>query len=273
MKKIYFIYIFALSCIVQSCEEVIPLDLDTAAPKLVIEASINWKKGSSGSSQKIKLSTTTSYYNNIPSMVLGATVYIKNSNNEIFNFVDGANSGEYKCDNFVPKMGETYQLTVVNNGNNYTATEKFQSVTPINTIVQDNKAGFSGKKIQLKALFNDPAGVSNYYLYRYTYSNQVKADFYVDEDVFFDGNSFFSISQNDDLKSGDKVEISHYGISKTYYNYMNVLVSIAGNSGGGPFQSPPATVRGNIINTTKPEDFPLGYFSLSEYDTMNYVVE
>jgi hypothetical protein len=112
MKKIYFIYIFALSCIVQSCEEVIPLDLDTAAPKLVIEASINWKKGSSGSTQKIKLSTTTSYYNNVPSMVLGATVYIKNSSNEIFTFVEVANSGEYKCDNFVPKMGETYQLTI-----------------------------------------------------------------------------------------------------------------------------------------------------------------
>jgi hypothetical protein len=26
---------------------------------------------------------------------------------------------------------------------------------------------------------------------------------------------------------------------KLYYNYMNVLVSIAGGSGGSPFQSPP----------------------------------
>ena len=273
MKKTQMLFILISSLFLSSCEEVIPLNLDTAPPKLVIEASINWKKGSSGSSQKIKLSTTTSYYNNIPSMVLGATVYIKNSNNEIFNFVDGANSGEYKCEHFVPKMGETYQLTVINNGSTYTATEKLQSVAPINKIVQNNKGGFSGKRIELKALFNDPAGITNYYLYRYSYSNQVKANFYADEDVFFDGNSFFSISQNNDLESGDKVEISHYGISKTYYNYMNVLVSIAGNSGGGPFQSPPATVRGNIINTTKPEDFPLGYFSLSEYDTMNYVVE
>jgi hypothetical protein len=54
---------------------------------------------------------------------------------------------------------------------------------------------------------------------------------------------------------------------------MSVLVSIAGNGGGGPFQSPPATVRGNIINTTQEENFPLGYFSLSEYDSVNYIVK
>jgi hypothetical protein len=45
----------------------------------------------------------------------------------------------------------------------------------------------------------------------------------------------FSISQNDDLKIGDKVTVSHYGISKEYYNYINILVSISGGNGGGPF--------------------------------------
>jgi hypothetical protein len=58
------------------------------------------------------------------------------------------------------------------------------------------------------------------------------------------------------LKIGDKVTVSHYGISKEYYNYINILVSISGN-GGGPFQSPPATVRGNIINTTNADNYPL----------------
>jgi hypothetical protein len=51
---------------------------------------------------------------------------------------------------------------------------------------------------------------------------------------FFNGNEFFSISQNDELKKDDTIEVSHFGISKAYYNYMSIL-SIAGNSGGGPF--------------------------------------
>jgi hypothetical protein len=54
---------------------------------------------------------------------------------------------------------------------------------------------------------------------------------------------------------------------------MSVLVSIAGNSGGGPFQSPPATVRGNIINTTGCGKLSVRLFLLSEVDVRNYTIE
>ena len=157
-------------------------------------------------------------------------------------------------------------LTVIANGATYTATETLKSIAPITEIIQNNQGGFTGKNIEIKTYYNDPADESNYYLYRYTYPRQIRSSYYVDEDQFFDGNTFFSISQNDDLKSNDAIEISHYGISKAYYNYLSVLISIAGNNAGGPFQSPPATVRGNIINTTNPVNYPLGYFSLSEDD-------
>jgi hypothetical protein len=273
MKKIYFFSVFVLSFLFFSCEEVIPLNLETAPAKLVIEGAIVWKKGTTGSAQKIKLTSTTSFYSDTPNKVTGATVTIKNSSNTLFTFTEVPNTGEYKCVNFVPVIGENYTLTIVSNGNTYTATETLQAVAPITKVVQNNQGGFSGKNIELKAHYNDPANSPNYYLYRYTYSSQVTSNYYTDEDVFFNGNEFFSISQNDKIKSCDKVEINHYGISKTYFNYMSVLVSIAGNGGGGPFQSPPATVRGNIINTTQPDNFPLGYFSLSEYDSVNYVVQ
>ncbi|MEY4011479.1 MAG: hypothetical protein RIT22_603 [Bacteroidota bacterium] len=273
MKKIYFFSVFILSFVFFSCEEVIPLNLETTPPKLVIEASIVWKKGTTGSAQKIKLSTTTSFYSDTPIKVLGATVFIKNSANTTFTFTEVPNTGEYRCSNFVPVIGENYTLTIISNGNTYTANETLQSVASISNVEQNNQAGFSGKDIELKAHYFDPVNTPNYYLYRYTYSSQVTSNYYTDEDLFFNGNEFFSISQNDKIKSGDKVEINHYGISKTYFNYMSVLVSIAGNGGGGPFQSPPATVRGNIFNTTQPENFPLGYFSLSEYDSVNYIVK
>lgn len=272
MKKTYFFLVSALCFLIFSCEEVIPLNLDNAPPKLVVEAAIVWKKGTSGSTQKIKLSNTTSYYSDSASKVLGATVFIKNSSNTTFTFTEVPNTGEYRCSNFVPKIGENYTLTIISNGNTYTANETLQSVASITTVEQNNQGGFGGNKIELKAHYIDPALTKNYYLYRYTYSTQVTSNFYTDEDIFFNGNEFFSISQNDKIKTGDKVEINHYGISRTYFNYMSVLVSIAGNSGGGPFQSPPATIRGNIINTTQPDNFPLGYFSLSEYDTVTYVV-
>jgi hypothetical protein len=53
---------------------------------------------------------------------------------------------------------------------------------------------------------------------------------------------------------------------------MNKLLNIAGSSGGSPFSTPPATLRGNIINQSNENDYPLGYFHLSEIDTRNYTV-
>lgn len=273
MKKIILFFVVLIAISFNSCEDVVKVNLNTAPPKLVIEASINWLKGTSGNNQTIKLSTTTDYYSNVIPMVSGATVFITNSSNTVFNFVEKPNSGEYICSNFIPIINETYVLTVISNNQTYTATETLKSVAPITKIVQNNQGGFTGKNIEIKAYFNDPANEDNYYLYRYVYSTQLKSNYYVDQDTFFQGNEFFSISRNKDLKAGDKIEISHFGISKTFYNYMNVLVSIAGNNNGRPFQSPPATVRGNIINTTNFDNYPLGYFSLSEVDTQNYVVQ
>jgi hypothetical protein len=273
MKKITLFLVLLMAVLASSCEDVIDVDLDNAPPKLVVEAAINWKKGTVGNQQKIKLTTTTGFYSNAIPIVSGATVSIKNSANVVFTFSEMANSGEYNCTTFVPIINETYTLTIISNGNTYTATETLKAVTSITKIVQNNKGGFTGTDVEIKTFYQDPPTETNYYLYKYMYSNQVKSNFYVDQDEFFNGNEFFSISQNDNLKKDDTIEVSHFGISKAYYNYMSILVSIAGNNGGGPFQSPPATVRGNVMNTTDTANYPLGYFSLSEVDIKKYTVE
>ena len=54
---------------------------------------------------------------------------------------------------------------------------------------------------------------------------------------------------------------------------MNILISISGGLSNGPFSTPAASVKGNIINQTIPKDYPLGYFRLSEVDVRNYVVQ
>jgi hypothetical protein len=273
MKKAIQYTVLLLSFLLLSCEEVVDVNLDTASPKLVIEASINWLKGTNGNLQKIQLTTTTGYFSNTIPVVSGATIFITNSSKIQFNFIETPKTGEYICNNFIPVINETYVLTVIHDGATYTATEKLKSVSPISEIVQNNEGGFTGKNIEIKTYYTDPADDSNYYLYKYTYSNQNKKNYYADEDTFFQGNKFFSISQSDDLKVGDEVTVSHYGISKAYYNYINVIVSIAGGNGGGPFQSPPATVRGNIINTTNTANYPLGYFAVSEADTRTYMIQ
>jgi len=83
----------------------------------------------------------------------------------------------------------------------------------------------------------------------------------------------FGFYTNEDLKSGDQLTFGLQGISTKYYNYLNKLLNIAGSSNGSPFATPPATLRGNIVNQTDENNYPLGYFHLSEVDTKNYTVQ
>ena len=273
MKKILYISSLILSLFLYSCEEVVNVDLDTASPRLVVDASINWEQGTDGAQQKIKLTTTTSYYSTTVPVVSGATVFVKNSSNTIFNFIEIPSTGEYVCTNFIPQLNEIYTLTVISNGQTYNATETLKSVASIQDIVQDNNGGITGDQAEIKTFFTDPAGEDNYYMFKYKYSNRTKLDYQVSDDRFFQGNSFFSLSDNEDLSTGDQITVTHYGVSRSYYNYMNILLSVAGNTGGGPFQSPPATVRGNLINATNFNNYALGYFRLSETDSGNYIIE
>ena len=273
MKNSYILFVILIASFFVSCEDVVNVDLKTAPPKLVIDAALNWQKGTSGNTQSIKLSTTTDFFSDVVPAVSGATVFVKNSANTTYTFTENANTGEYVCTNFEPVINETYTLTVINNGQTYTAIESLKPVAPIKNIVQNNNGGFTGTSIEIKAFYTDPANEENYYLYKYVYSNEIKPNYFVGEDTFYQGNDFFSISRKRDISAGDKIEISHFGISKAYHDYMRILLTISGSSSGGPFQSPPATVKGNIINTTDFSNYALGYFRLCEVDTKNYTVQ
>lgn len=274
MKKIYLLPFVLLSLfMLHSCEEVVDVDLKTAAPKLVIDASIQWQKGTDGHEQKIKLSTTTGFYNTSIPTVSGAVVRVTNAANQTFVFTEEeANSGLYLCHDFAPEINQTYVLTVLLNGQTYTATETLMGVNPITSIEQNNEGGFGSDEIEIKAYSNDTEGVDNYYLFRYKASIKAIPEFDVFDDEFVQGNQFFGYYTNEDLKSGDVIDITLNGISKRYFEYMSKILLIAQGS-NGPFSTPPATVRGNIVNQTNSKNFALGYFTLSETDHTAYTLQ
>jgi hypothetical protein len=274
MKKYTIIIIlFASLKLFNSCQEAIYVPLDTASPKIVIEAALNWQKGTSGNVQNIKLTTTTNFYSNAIPTVSGAVVTVSNSTNAVFNFVEIGATGVYQCNNFIPVLNEQYKLNINVNGQSYSATENLKSVAPINTIVQEEQTAFGRRSLKIRALFNDPPIENNFYLYKFKFSDRPTPEYNTDEDKFFQGNPFFSLTFDDKIKAGDVITFTHFGISKSYFNYMSILLSVAGSNNGGPFQSPPATVKGNIKNNTNFDNFPLGYFSVSEIDIKSYTIQ
>lgn len=260
-----------------SCEDVVNVDLDTAAPKLVIDASIKWQKGTVGNLQKIKLTTTTDFYSNTIPVATGATVSIKNTTVDIptsYQFIEDGQTGEYVCSNFTPIINNDYTLTVVYNGQTYTATSKFMPTPVIQKTEQITKPGFGGEDVyEIKFYFQDNAAENNFYLVGAKNSNIVYPEYGVLSDEFFQGNLMFAIYQDQDLKKGDVVEYSLQGITEKYNNYMSKLLSTSGSEGGNPFATPPATLRGNIVNKTNPDNYPFGYFHLSEIDSGSHTIE
>ncbi len=271
-KNIKYILVLLAVISISSCEEVVDVDLNTAAPRLVIDASIDWVKGTDGSVQKIKLTTTTGFYDSEVPVVSNAEVRIKNTNNDVFEFIEEPGTGEYICNNFVPQLGETYELTVITGGQTYVATEKLYAAPDVESVEQNDEGGVSGDEIELKFFFQDNGAEDNFYLTAFETSITAFPDYDAYDDEFFQGNRTFGFYLTEDLKSGDETTFSVYGISERYMNYMTILTEIT-EGGGNPWGAPPTNIRGNLVNQTNSSNFALGYFRLSEVSKMDYTVQ
>lgn len=274
MKNIIKLFVIILSISIFSCEEVVDIPLDTVAPKLVIDANINWDKNTTGNNQQIKLTLTSGFYENTQPPANGAIVTITNSNNTVFSFTEDAQTGIYKCTNFVPVINQLYTLKISYKGENYTASDKLYATPIIVNTIQELVPGVSEDTFRVTFYYQDNAAETNFYLNQFNTNIDLLPRYFASKDEFLNGNLMFGIyGGNADLKVGSKIDFSVYGISPTYYAYMRLLISQSGVGGGNPFAAPPATLRGNIINTTNQTNFPLGYFRLSEVSRKSYTVQ
>lgn len=262
----YMLLLLILICI--SCEKVVDVALEKSEPRLVIDASIIWFKGTEGSNQVIRISTTSPFYQEEINAVEDAEVTITSQQGEEFSFVHSEN-GKYITGDFEPALNTTYSLEVIYENEIYTASEVFIPVANIDYVEQDITGGFSGDDLEIKAYYTDPADEENYYLFKF-YDENVSLEFY--EDEFTNGNQIFGYYSNEDIEKGDLIRIEMEGISKNYYEFLFLLRSQIGTE-GGPFETMPATVKGNIINNTNPENYAFGYFRLSEADSTSYKVD
>ena len=264
-----------------SCEDVIDVDVPTGKTRLVIEASLDWEKGTPGNEQVIKLSTSTPYFDTTTSsIVTNASVRVVNTNtSEEFIFAN-QNDGTYAVSNFVPIIGNTYSLEVIYNDETYTATETLMSVSDFNSITQSVEGGFDDELLEVNIYFDDPVDQDNYYLIRYYEEGDLFPILEDESDEFSNGNEIHDFWEKEDdedsnekaFEVGDTVEISLYGISERYYNYIRILIEQY-DSGGNPFSSLPSQLRGNCINETNENNYAYGYFRATEVVKASYTFE
>ncbi len=266
LKKYALVFLFFI--LLTGCEEVVQVDLKESEPRLVVEASLIWFKNTEGNQQQIRITETTGFYDGETTGVENAVVRVTNEEGVMFAF-DHTSKGIYTTNEFIPEINSTYELEIEYDGNIYTATEKMIPVSGLDYVEQTATGGFAGDEIEIKAYYTDPEDEENYYLFKFI-DEMITLEIY--EDEFTDGNQIFGYYSNEDIKEGDIITILMEGISKRYYEYLFILRSQIGTNDGGPFETMPATVKGNIINRTDRDNFPFGYFRLSEADSTTYIV-
>ncbi len=176
--------------------------------------------------------------------------------------------------------GMVFNLIMEHEGERFFAQTTYVPTVPIDKIEQGTETLFSGEETELIITFSDDADRDDFYVFDFDFN-----EFLVTEDEFYQGQTFeFSYFYDNELQPGTELEISIIGADEAFYNYMNQLIIQSGGD-QGPFQTPAATVRGNILNATgidniqvfdnveRAENFALGYFAVVQEFSRTITIE
>ncbi len=259
-----------------SCEDVIEVETPITPPRLTIDALVRVNQDDPTTKISVKAGTTSSFFEDVEPTKLDQVMvinpdYIPTSPLDeqsltLSEVSPGVYEGEKNTKFFTE--GEL-QLAFEHDGKRYLALTSFASGAKIDTIEQGDNSLFSENDKEIIISFTDDGEIENYYLFDFG-----RGEYLVTEDKFYQGQTFtFSYFIEDDANR--KVDISLLGVDKPFYDYMDqLIVQAEGNQ--GPFQTPSATVRGNIINITdidttgsldtieNSNNFALGYFAVCE---------
>ncbi|MCO4779330.1 MAG: DUF4249 family protein [Flavobacteriaceae bacterium] len=274
MKYFSALLLFALTISLFSCEDVIEVEVQNTTPRLVIDAQFNIFTALEAPRLEggVKLSMSANYFDEELPVVKDALVTITHLNSGLeYPLLFDESIGMFVPDkiDFLTDFNSKYELSVLHQGQAYTGSTVFVPVPPILKAVQGTKTLFSGDETEIILSFQDFSEREDFYLY--DFGQEIYRPI---EDRFFQGEEFvFShFYSSGEVKVGDIITIKAHGVEEQYYNYFNLILTLT-DSNGGPFQSLPASSRGNILNVTQPDNYPLGYFLISESDQKQLLIE
>jgi hypothetical protein len=252
-KKCFFIIVATL--VFYSCTKVINVDLNSTAPKIVIEGNITNAAGP----YQVQITKTVNFSaSNVYPPVSGAMVKITDSTTGASNTLAETTAGVYTTSTIQGIAGHTYLLSVLAEGKTYTASSTMPQAVALDSLTFQKNNSFGNTRFFAVPNFQDPAGIANYYTFT-EYINNVKFTkfVFVFDDRLSDGRYISQqlFTDSSYINIGDSVALQMNCVDKNVYNYFNTLQeAISGNS----FQSAsPSNPISNISNGA------LGYFSAS----------
>jgi Domain of unknown function (DUF4249) len=263
MKNI--ILLLSISVLVTSCTKILDIDLNNAAPKIVIEGIVTDQMDG----LTVKISKTVNFSStNVYPPVKGATVEIKDDKGSIFKLIE-TNPGYYTIKNVKGVSGNTYILKVIAEGIEYTSKSTMPYSVDFKKLeVKEsdfNRPSDTFKLYEILPIFDDPIQFQNNYKFNLYKNNLRDKTTNVINDNLINGiaNPIPILnSDNFKIEKGDKLTVEMLCIDSNVYLYFYNLLS------GDPNQSgTPANPESNITGGA------LGYFSAHTTRKLDVVVQ
>lgn len=276
MKRYIIFFSGFFLCI--GCEDVVEIDTPAEPPRLSVDALIRIDESEPITNVVVKVNLTSSFFDDIEAAdldeisILNADYEPTDSSDE--NFIDLTETfpGQYEASkntSFFTKGA--LELSITYGGNRYLARTTYVPTVPIEKLEQGKGELFTGDETEILVALTDDASREDFYLFDFDFD-----EYLVTDDGFYQGQRFeFSYFYDEAVKPGMEININILGIDEPFFNYMNQLIVQAGGD-QGPFQTPSATVRGNILNVTENSDsesFALGYFAVCQTFSSSIVIE
>jgi hypothetical protein len=264
--------LFCLAAItLNSCQDVIDIELRDADRKYVIEGSLVQGVDSA----VVRVSRTTSFFDTAgPEAITNADVVI--------TFPDGSEhplahtvGGYYKAIGMNATANATYRLTVQVDGETFTASSFMPEAVVLDSLTYERAQNLFGPPPQGPPKFNvflnfqDPSS-RNYYraVYNRIDNAQSKLDaIQLFDDQLTNGNYIQIPIFNQEYKPGDTAYVALQTMDAEVYTFLETFVSAASADAGSPFSAAPDNPISNI------EGGAIGVFAVYSRTEATVVVE
>ena len=233
-----------------SCTKVVNLDLEDAAPRLLIKGNL----ADDGRPSTVRLSRSISYNDtNVFPPVVGAVITLSNDAGGVETLQE-VSPGQYQGRTITGQPGRRYTLRVEAEGQSYVAQSTMPAVVLL-TGLRVEKA-FFGDNLAVVPEFLDPAGGRNYYLFRQYRNGQLNKTLFLRDDELTDGKTNTRPliggggEEEDQLVAGDSVRVEMQTIDAGMHEYVRTLNEVLGGNSAAP-ANPKSNFSGDV----------LGYFS------------
>jgi hypothetical protein len=237
------------------CQKIINVDLNEAAPRIVIEGLITDRAGP----YTITISKSGSYFNQpVLEYVSGAKVILTDSNNAIDSLKE-VSSGVYVTSKTRGFSGRTYSLKVISGDQEYNGSSTILNHVDIDslTLVKDLTQHFDfggnpqhDSHVDIHCFFRDPIE-KNYYRIKVFRNDSINTENYrLFDDQYTDGEETDLRVSN--AEAGNIYRIELQSLDQSTYGYYRTLEDLLHTN--PVFGSTPANPNNNLSNGA------LGYF-------------